>query len=78
MKAGVAIVLKDLISVLDQLSVEHVGEAALRRLLRKNKNVSTSDSLIIIGMSKLPGLTAVSIPASLCLSKIFQILSLKI
>lgn len=39
---GVAIILKDLLSVLDQLSIEHADEATLRRLLRQKKNVLTS------------------------------------
>ena len=40
--SGMAIILKDLLSVLDQLSIDHADEATLRRLLRQKKNVLTS------------------------------------
>lgn len=42
MRPGVAVILKDLISVLDQLSVEHPDEAAIRRILRQRKDVVTT------------------------------------
>ncbi len=39
---GVAVILKDLLSVFDQLSIDHPSEAALRRILRHRRNVITS------------------------------------
>ena len=42
MKQGVAVILKDLLCVLDQLSVDHPEESAIRRVRRQKKGVITS------------------------------------
>ncbi len=41
-KPGVAIVLKELLTVLDQLSIDHPDECTIRRGLRRCKDVETS------------------------------------
>ena len=42
MRPGVAVILRDLISVLDQLAIEHPDESSIRRVLRQRKDVVTT------------------------------------
>ena len=42
MRPGVAVILRDLISVMDQLNLEHPDESSLRRVLRQRKDVVTA------------------------------------
>ena len=42
MRPGVAVILRDLISVMDQLNLEHPDESSLRRVLRQWKDVATA------------------------------------
>lgn len=52
MRPGVAVILKDLVSVLDQLNIEHPDESSIRRVLRQRKDVlTTANQRFLVGMS---------------------------
>ena len=48
MKPGVAIILKDLLCVLDQFWINHPEEPSIRKVLRQNKGVLTSANQLFL------------------------------
>lgn len=61
-RPGVAIVLKELLTVLDQLSIDHPDESTLRRVLRSRKDVETSATQRFVHKTGKKMLSCIIIP----------------
>lgn len=61
---GVAIVLKELLALLDQLSIEHLDESIIRRNLRSRKDVETSATQRFIRKGGKKMLSCIIVPRS--------------